>query len=277
MSLTNKDIRYLFVRIAIICVVTVCLWFVYEPLSWFALAILSLALMLWTQLSIFRKIKAALWSSSNKVNQNCKQVEALFSLFTTIQPRMPIPPMMHGPIPPDAGNFLITTIKENKPAFILEAGSGVSTLIAGYCCEKFGAGQVVSLEHQAEYNEITQELVQQHGLDSYASVIYAPLIQYKTDLVNQPWYDISNLNLTDGCIDFLIVDGPPRTTSELARYPALPLLYKYLNNNAVIFLDDYNRADEQQIVRKWLEQFEGLEVDIYDTAHGTAILTIEKP
>ena len=50
----------------------------------------------------------------------------------------------------------------------------------------------------------------------------------------------------------LVIDGPPRTTQFLARYPAVPLLHKYFADKALILLDDANREDEVIIVGKWI-------------------------
>ena len=52
-------------------------------------------------------------------------------------------------------------------------------------------------------------------------------------------------------IDMLIVDGPPRITQELARYPAIPILHEYFSDRFTILLDDSKRDDEAIIIQKW--------------------------
>ena len=46
----------------------------------------------------------------------------------------------------------------------------------------------------------------------------------------------------------LIVDGPAETTEPLIRYPAVPVLYDRLSDDAVILLDDADRTEEERIV-----------------------------
>ena len=50
----------------------------------------------------------------------------------------------------------------------------------------------------------------------------------------------------------LIVDGPPRITQELARYPAIPILYEFFADRFTILLDDSKRDDEAIIIQKWI-------------------------
>jgi hypothetical protein len=46
-------------------------------------------------------------------------------------------------------------------------------------------------------------------------------------------------------IDLLLVDGPPGSLGEMARYPALHVLESQLASNAVVILDDADRPDER--------------------------------
>lgn len=272
MVLRKKDILYVVAIIGLILCVSACIWTVDKQLALFTAVILVLFATVLTHLVAFRKTKDALAALDTRRAADYRQIEAIFSLFATIQPRLALPKMRGWSISPDAANTIIGLIKENRPTFILEAGSGVSTLIAAYCCEKHGRGKIVSLDHEEEYAENTRKLIRQHGLESYASVIYAPLIQYDNEVVNQPWYDTSELSLTKRQIDLLIVDGPPQHTHSLARYPAVPLLYKHLSDEAVIVLDDYNRDDEKGIAKLWVEEFNDLEAEEMDTEHGTLVL-----
>ena len=74
-------------------------------------------------------------------------------------------------------------------------------------------------------------------------------------------------------IDMLLVDGPPGMTGPLARYPALPVFYEYLNNDAVIFLDDGVREDENKIMQRWLQEFPDLSSEVLDSEKKTIMFT----
>ncbi len=79
------------------------------------------------------------------------------------------------------------------------------------------------------------------------------------------WYDLPDLDKLPGKIDMLVVDGPPWKLQHLARYPALPVLFKYLSDNAVIILDDGNRPDEKEIVKLWKKEYDCFEGRHLDT------------
>lgn len=53
-------------------------------------------------------------------------------------------------------------------------------------------------------------------------------------------------------IDLLVVDGPPEQTAPLAREPALPRLLPRMATRWTVLLDDADRPDETEIVRRWL-------------------------
>src|ERR1700722_8392388 len=91
------------------------------------------------------------------------QIEAYSSLMSFLQPRAPLPPMHKGAIRPDLGVLLASKILNSTTPLIFETGSGVSTLIAGYCLEKIGHGTIFSLEHNPRYAQQATRLVQLHG------------------------------------------------------------------------------------------------------------------
>jgi len=85
------------------------------------------------------------------------------------------------------------------------------------------------------------------------------------------WYDTQQIkHLTS--IDMLIIDGPPSHIQKMARYPALPLLFSMLSENAVVLFDDSKREDERKIIERWLREFHNLQCEWVDTEKGAAIL-----
>ncbi len=134
---------------------------------------------------------------------------------------------------------------------VLECGSGGSTLWAAASLRLRGdGGQVITLEHDAEYAEVTRATLRAHGLADWVTVVDAPLVDTEFDGGEQPWYDLSGLG-EQAPVDLLFVDGPPRPTARLARVPALPLLADRLRSGALIILDDTNRAAEREIIKQW--------------------------
>jgi predicted O-methyltransferase YrrM len=199
-------------------------------------------------------------------------VQALEAL---LQVRHPLPRMRNWAIAPDFGFILYSTILRQRPLLTLELGPGVSTLIAAYALEELGSGQVISLEHRPESCDATLRQLQLHGLESRVKIMTAPLIVHSIGGEDFLWYRTESLSsLADHCADLLVVDGPPGTTNRLARYPALPLLRRYLSDHAVILVDDARRQDEREMIKRWQRDFE-LRAEFRQTEKGTAVLTTD--
>ncbi len=206
-----------------------------------------------------------------RLSEDYKQIESLFSIHSIIKINSPLPPMRDWAISPDFASILISLIFDLKPGIILEASSGVSTLISSYCLKELGVGKLYSLDHDEFYAAKTKCHVAQHGLTGIANVIHAPLKEVTIKEKKWLWYENKVLKEIES-IDLLIIDGPPSTIQEMARYPALPLLYEKLSRKAAIILDDTIRKDEKNIVETWLKEYPNFEVKIVDTEKGTTIL-----
>lgn len=204
-------------------------------------------------------------------NANYRQFESLFFLFSTLKFRYPLPPMRVWAISPDFANTLISLIRECKPKVVLEIGSGVSTLISAYCLEENKAGVLVSLDHEKQFAARSIANVAKHGLQNISAIRYAPLKKVLIQNKSWLWYDTDQLQYLKS-IDMVIIDGPPDRTQKLARYPALPILFPLLSDDAVILLDDADRPDETEIVKRWLREFHDFSLEIIGTEKGAAIL-----
>jgi hypothetical protein len=101
--------------------------------------------------------------------------------------------------------------------------------------------------------------LQQRGLEQFATIIAVPLVKRRYDgfTTDFRWYDLGSAAIP-ATIDLLIVDGPHGSVNRYARYPAGPELLPRLSPNARVFVDDANRRDEQEMVRRWLESHPGL-------------------
>jgi predicted O-methyltransferase YrrM len=180
-------------------------------------------------------------------------------------------------ISPDFALVLIQLIHQYKPKLVMEAGSGVSTLIIAQCLKQLGGGKIISLEHDKSYGELSSRLVKQHGLEEIATIIHAPLTEMAVEGETWLWYDIKALNLPHSMVDMLVVDGPPGALQPLSRYPALPLLSHTFNRQAVIVLDDAARQDEKEIVRRWQQKFDGWVSEEVNCEKGAVVLKLQNP
>jgi predicted O-methyltransferase YrrM len=237
----------------------------------FAVAALLSGTVLFSHRRIITSIRRLSDQEEQRSAMLYRQMEAYTQLHRFLEPRLPLPNMRGMAISPDFGLLLLQQILSTRPSRIVELGCGTSTLISSYCLERLGAGDVISIDHESLYACRCRELIQAHGLGNRASIREAPLAV--TQLKGKDWkyYDVAALEQV-GPIDLLVVDGPPVWTGELARYPALPLLYPQLSSRAVVLIDDAARRDDERMVQRWLEEFPEFEAVRLDAEKGATLL-----
>lgn len=201
-----------------------------------------------------------------------RQTESLIALYHLLDNiRQPLPPLRLWAISPDFATLMAGTILREKPTLIVELGSGSSTLISAYSLEKVGGGQVIAFDDEEEFVEKSRKNLTLHGFTDQAKVIYAPVQETMVDGTAYSWYTSDELSAL-GEIDLLIVDGPAEKPGKLVRYPALPMLFDRLSDNALILVDDYLRDDEHKMVNEWLEKFSLEVVETLANEKGAAVL-----
>lgn len=205
-----------------------------------------------------------------------EHVQALHSLYALLPPlRAPMPPLTGWAASPQLAATLVATIHQERPAHVLELGSGASTLAMAYALEQTGAGHVLAIDHDRAYARRTTELLVAHDLQERAEVVHVPLADVPFDGQTRPWYDVDMIEDTlareNASPDLLAIDGPPHETCAQARYPAVPLLHDYLSPAAVVVLDDALREDEQKALKRWQKAFD-LELEMRASPKGVALL-----
>ncbi|WP_165492145.1 class I SAM-dependent methyltransferase [Egibacter rhizosphaerae] len=183
--------------------------------------------------------------------RNYHQLEALMALYTLLQPTAPLPQMRRYALSPDAGWVLVDEILQGEPKIVVECGSGASTILIGLALRQVGSdGRVIALEHDPTFAARTREEVERLGLGEVAEVAHAPLSPQWLRGRSFEWYDPRAVEGIES-IDLILVDGPPRSTGELARYPALPMLADKWALDGTLLLDDADREDETRIRELW--------------------------
>ncbi len=258
--------KLVWLAFAFLFLVTLAGWLILRELGIVFLGILT-CLLLAVQFQIYAKLRQ-LQTTQNNAH---RQIESLFSLFSVLKPKSPLPRMTGCAIYPDFGALLIATLKKRKPRLIVEAGSGVSSILIAYCLKEIGGGRLVSLEHDKVYADKSSESLEDHDLQDVAEVRHAPLKEVRIKDEPWLWYDPEQTKDLGG-IDMLVIDGPPRYVRALARYPALPLLFHSLNKDGIVLLDDAKRADEKAIIDLWAREFSCFEARSFDTYKGAVLL-----
>lgn len=206
-----------------------------------------------------------------------RQIESLLSLFFTVRPEYPMPNTRGFAASPDLLKKISETVLEKKPGLVVEASSGVSTLLIAYSLKRLGHGKVICLEHDEKYASITRGLIKTHGLEDLAEVRHAPLVNVKIDGRDWLWYDVSGLESwleknDNKRIDLFIVDGPPNNIQEFARFPALPVMFEKMSADCMIILDDAKRKHEQQVVEMWKKMFAFSELEFVNFEKGAILI-----
>ncbi len=200
------------------------------------------------------------------------QSECLRQLNAMIKPPIPLPATRGYAAAPDFLLHLYKRILNEKPKVIVEASSGVSTLVAAYAAKTIGNCQVVSLEHDESYSEVSRATLVEHGLTDVARIVHTPIVSHAISGQNWLWYDFKLAQLPQS-IDLLVIDGPPRRIQKFARFPALPLLYDHLSDGAHLYLDDSSRKDEQGVIKKWRELYPSMGYTFFANDSGLCIMT----
>lgn len=199
------------------------------------------------------------------------QLIARDELVHFIKPAAPLPAMRGWAASPDFLLHIAKYLIQTKAEMIVECSSGVSTLVLARCCQINGRGHVYSLEHDPHYAERTRRSLLEQGLESFASILDAPLMQYSDSL---RWYSLDSLSEDAPHIQLLIIDGPPMRSDALARYPALPLLgARFSDSLCAVFLDDADRPAEKATLERWAKEFPEFQQEILSCEKGAAMLT----
>ncbi len=202
------------------------------------------------------------------IEENIKQIETLIPLYSKLEIKKKLPFTQGYAASPDFLYLIVEIINKNKPQLVLEAGSGVSTVISCYALKKYSNGKIYSLDHDKKYLDNTKKEIINHNLNDYSKIIYAPLKKYKDGNI---WYDTEKINNIDN-IDFFIIDGPPIKFSKNIRYLAIPLLFKKMKKGSIIILDDAKRIEEKNIVALWRKEFDCFDFRYVNNSKGAYII-----
>lgn len=194
------------------------------------------------------------------------QLQAYLDLDKRIKLDRSLPRLRGWAASPDFLLAIATHALDEKPVTCLECSSGVSTLVLARCMQLNGQGHIYSLEHEPYYAQRSRTMLRQHGLETWATVIDAPLVVIES-LPGHRWYSLQNLPEI-APVDLVVIDGPPHDTCSMARYPALGMLRHKLAQRFAVYLDDADRPDEQTAVNRWLAELPGVTHERIDCEKG---------
>lgn len=232
-----------------------------------ALLFTGVILVLGTSLLIFR-LAQLIFDRNRRHDFDYQQIEALFSIYHHLQPKVSLPPTRKHAGSPDFLKLIMELLKQHEPKVIVEASSGISSIVVSeYLRQHLPDSQHFALEHEEKYAALTQAKTSFDG----TKIIHAPLQQYILNGESHQWYSVEHLKHL-AQIDLLIVDGPPRFIQTDARYPAVPVLLQELNlRPKVILMDDTIREPERRAAERWAREHQ-YELQSYPLEKGGIVL-----
>lgn len=139
---------------------------------------------------------------------------------------------------------IVDVIEQDRPASVVELGSGATSLVVAQALAQHGGGRLHSYDQHAPFVTSVEGWLAEHGLD--AAFHHAPLT---TRDMRWPglWYALTAL---PGSIDLLVIDGPPWAVHPFARGMA-ERLFPLIAPGGTVLLDDAARPGERYVARRW--------------------------
>ena len=155
---------------------------------------------------------------------------------------------------------LVTVLNDiviNERRCLVELGGGVSTIYLARLLRTRG-GHLTTIEEDEKWAKMLQSMLASENLHDSVTVVTAPVLARGMGTSSLPWYEENALSekLSKEPIDLLLVDGPAsRLDVPLIRYGALPFFDKKMSPRCSIILDDARRKDEQEVIKRWSQEF----------------------
>lgn len=234
------------------------------------------ALIHWWKNGIVQRINEIQGGTQRGLQRLSQQVTESQGLIQLVPYEKPYPLPFGGgwALTADAAALLAREVALQRPRTVVELGSGVSTLLLARLFKEMGCGKVFSLDHDPGWANITRRHLAASGVADYAEVLEAPLSRQCFGDTEYDWYTLPEAVRGLDHIDFLIVDGPPAALNPtgMPRYPALPAFIKQLSPQAIVYVDDAKRPQEQAMIERWLQEHPGFEGRLHDTVPGTYLI-----
>lgn len=235
----------------------------------------ALVLPLYTLLVIGMEALLRLAELKKQNRLDDEQLQALIGLYVSLHPRAPLPQTRRWAASPDMLLFYSRQILKRKPEVIVELGSGVSSVVAGYCTQKNKRGKAIVLDHEKFWADNTRDYLVEHGLEKEVEVRHAPLKTVNAEGGIYQWYDPEALKDIER-IDLLFIDGPPDSLDEEIRMPAFYVLGERLSEDGVIILDDAYRLTYRTRATDWARTH-GFIAEWHPFEKGAILMRRRKP
>jgi Methyltransferase domain len=178
-----------------------------------------------------------------------QELRDLWGLSHVMVDGTPWPPPGGWALGADAIAWLLREMRSRGSRVVVELGPGTSSIVLAH-----GGGmdlEMYGIEHDERFVETVAKQLMLNGVDAYR-LVHVPLKTCMHEQRAVQWYEERILDVLPPRIDVLIVDGPPNWSGSSNRSPAWAELGDRMRDGAVIVVDDTHRADERDMVDRWL-------------------------
>lgn len=206
---------------------------------------------------LIKRIKQSIINLPNVVENRDRQINQtnLQILLSQIKLNRFIPYTTWS-ISPTALLHILNFIKINRPKYIVEFGSGISTIYIAKLIKYENLDvRLVSIDHDEQWAQIiNNDLLNEDIPLEMAQSFCVPLKNNGYSFLGKSilWYDSDILNeiIGENKVEFIIVDGPIGAI-KYSRAGSLIYFKDKIENEELTYLfDDTNRDDEKRIVDK---------------------------
>lgn len=197
-----------------------------------------------------------------------RQIESLIGIYSLTSQGFALGNLRGFAISPDALLIVIKQLVSIKCETVVEFGCGQSTLAMAKTLKTRNSGHLYSIEHSSQYLEKTKATLTALDLHDRVTLIHAPLTP---DAHREMTYDLGRLPQISP--DLVLIDGP--SGKKGCRLSPLLWSHQSLAPQGCIFMDDFNRPEEQACVAKLRKSNPDVIVEEFLTEKGLA--KISKP
>ena len=173
--------------------------------------------------------------------------------------------------------FLWNNLMRDRPQFIIECGSGISSLVLATYSKFLSTKlsyfpQVFSIEQDVHIKEKIEKKLKKFDLIDFIKILYAPISEQGKYRLNGNDFP---KKIGQEKADWILIDGPSGPPSD-CRLWVLPTLAPFCRPGTKWFLDDAFRNAELNILNKW--RYWGVIVKgIYPIGKGLGFGLIKDP